>query len=352
MNFGERATIAPGYDISRVIRGGWQLAGDHGEVSREAVTDDLAAFYDAGITTFDCADIYTGVEDMIGDFRAAMLRTRGAAALARLRVHTKFVPDLDLLPVITAADVRRIIDRSLQRLRMERLDLVQFHWWDYDQPRYVETALALQALQTEGKIALVGGTNFDAAHVREIADAGVIFATLQVQYSLLDQRPAGALTEVCAELGTKLLCYGTLAGGFLSDAWRDVAAPQGAFSNRSLVKYRLIIEEFGGWPLFQQLLSVVKTVADRHGASVSNVASRYVLGLPAVAAVIVGARHAEHLGDTLGVATLALTDADRAEIAAVLARRAGPAGEVYALERDRGGRHGSIMKYHLGDGVA
>ncbi len=352
MIFDERFAIAPGYDISRVIRGGWQLAGDHGAVARDAVTNDLAAFYDAGITTFDCADIYTGVEEMIGDFRAAMLQQRGADALARLRVHTKFVPDLDLLPVITGADVRRIIDRSLQRLRMDRLDLVQFHWWDYDQPRYVETALALRELQAEGKIDLIGGTNFDAAHVREIAEAGVTFATLQVQYSLLDQRPAGELTETCRQLGTRLLCYGTLAGGFLSEAWLGAPAPDGALHNRSLVKYRLIIEEFGGWALFQTLLAVVKQVADRHGASLSNVASRYVLDLPAVAAVIVGARHAGHLGDTLAVGALRLTAQDRADIAAVLAQRKGPAGAVYALERDRSGRHGSIMKYHLGDGAA
>ena len=346
--FDERYTLAPGYEISRIIRGGWQLAGDHGAVAHDAVSDDLAAFHDAGITTFDCADIYTGVEAMIGDFRSAMLARRGADALARLRIHTKFVPDLDLLPVITGADVRRIIDRSLQRLRMDRLDLVQFHWWDYAQPRYLETVHHLQTLQSQGKIAMLGGTNFDAAHVREMAEAGAVMATMQVQYSLLDARPAGAMTTLCREIGTKMLCYGTLAGGFLSDAWLGKPAPTGALANRSLVKYRLVIEEFGGWDLFQALLAVLRRVADRHGVSLSNVASRYVLDLPEVAAVIVGARHAGHLGDTLQVGEVRLTDADRIEIAQVLARSVGPEGEVYALERDRTGRHGSIMKYHLG----
>ena len=97
---------------------------------------DMIAFADAGITTFDCADIYTGVEDMIGEFRQ---RYRDAArrcgAQAAFKVHTKFVPDLDMLPRITKAYVEGVIDRSLQRLRMERLDLVQFHWWDYAVPR-------------------------------------------------------------------------------------------------------------------------------------------------------------------------------------------------------------------------
>ena len=89
MSFSETFDLAPGYRISRVLRGGWQLAGGHGPVARDAVSDDLQAFYDAGVTTFDCADIYTGVEEMIGDFRARLLQTRGAEAQARLRVPTK-----------------------------------------------------------------------------------------------------------------------------------------------------------------------------------------------------------------------------------------------------------------------
>lgn len=349
MTLSETCEIKPGYVISRVIRGGWQLAGGHGEVERSSVTQDLAAFYDAGVTTFDCADIYTGVEEMIGDFRAAMLQSRGADALDRLKVHTKFVPDIGLLPTITARDVRRIIERSLQRLRMERLDLVQFHWWDYAQPRYVDTALHLRDLQAEGKINLVSGTNFDASHVQEIADAGVTFATLQVQYSLLDQRPAGRLTDTCRRLGTRFLCYGTLAGGFLSDTWLGKAEPTDALTNRSRVKYKLIIDEFGGWDLFQSLLETLRQVAERHGASIANVASRYVLELPLVAGVIVGASHAGHLEDTIRLGALKLSVQDREAIDAILAQRNGPNGEVYGLERDRSGPHGAIMKYNLGD---
>lgn len=349
MPYTERFALAEGYDISRVIRGGWQLAGDHGAVDPAAVTGDLSAYFDAGITTFDCADIYTGVEAMIGAFRAELLARRGADALRQLKVHTKYVPDLAALTTLTPGDVRRSIDRSLQRLRVERLDLVQFHWWDYDQPRYVETALALRALQQEGKIHLLGGTNFDVARLQAFAAAGVYFASLQVQYSLLDHRPAGAMTAACAALGTRLLCYGTLAGGFLSEAWLGQPAPDGPLANRSRVKYRLIIEEFGGWALFQDLLAVLKQVADGHATSIAAVAARHVLDRPAVAGVIVGASHKRHLPATLAIGDLHLTDADRTAIDAVLMQRQGPSGDVYALERDRSGRHGSIMKYHLNE---
>src|SRR4051812_30494558 len=124
----QRIALAPDYEISRVIRGGWQLSGSHsGKISGDPI-GDMIAFADAGITTFDCADIYTGVEEMIGAFRQRYGDLRGAEALARIKVHTKFVPDLEVLPRIDKTYVMQVIDRSLQRLKLERLDLVQFHW--------------------------------------------------------------------------------------------------------------------------------------------------------------------------------------------------------------------------------
>jgi aryl-alcohol dehydrogenase-like predicted oxidoreductase len=347
MRFEETAELAPGYVISRVIRGGWQLAGGHGAVDRDAVEGDLLAYYQAGITTFDCADIYTGVEEMIGAFRAGVNSSLGAAALARLRVHTKFVPDLEILPRIDRAYVAAIIDRSLIRLGTERLDLVQFHWWDYAAPAFVETALWLKELQAEGKIDLIGATNFDTPHLEAMIAAGVPLRSLQVQYSLLDARPAGAMAEACGRHGVSLLCYGSLAGGFLGQSWLGRSDPGMDFENRSLTKYRLIIEEFGGWDLFQELLATLDAIAAGQGVPLSAVAARHVLDQPCVAAVIVGARDRRHLADTTAMGALRLTDADRRAIGAVLAQRQGLSGDVYYLERDRTGRHGAIMKYNL-----
>lgn len=347
MIFSERTELAGGYEISRVIRGGWQLAGDHGPVDRAAVESDLLAYYQAGVTTFDCADIYTGVEEMIGAFRANVTARLGAAALDRLKVHTKFVPDLAGLASIDRAYVRRIIDRSLTRLRVERLDLVQLHWWDYAAPRWLETAQWLAELEAEGKIDLIGGTNFDTPRVEQLVAGGVPLKSLQVQYSLLDHRPAGAMAAACQQLSVGLLCYGSLAGGFLSERWLGRPEPLEPFENRSLTKYKLIIDDFGGWTLFQELLAALDEIAAEHGVSLAAVASRHVLDQPGVAAVIVGARDRRHLADTVAIGATHLTDANRARIEAVLARRQGPTGDVYDLERDRHGRHGAIMKYNL-----
>jgi len=343
----ETIELAPGYWISRMLRGGWQLAGGHGAIEAERATADMAAFVDEGVTTFDCADIYTGVEEMIGAFREHMLAERGSEALKNFRVHTKFVPDWEALSRVDRAYVREIIHRSLRRLKVERLDLVQFHWWNYAVPGAVETALILKELQDEGKIHQIGGTNFDTPHTRALLDAGVPLVSMQVQYSLLDQRPENELVALCQERGLKLLCYGTVAGGFLSERWLGAPEPQEPFGNRSLAKYKLIIDDFGGWPLFQTMLTTLREIGRKHGVSLTAVATRWVLDRPEVAGAIIGARYAEHLPDNLDVFRIALDEEDRSAIDRVLARKTGPDGDTYTLERDREGRHGRIMHYNL-----
>ncbi|TAM95065.1 MAG: aldo/keto reductase [Rhizobiaceae bacterium] len=343
--------LGTGQKISRVVRGGWQLAGGHGAVSPEEAIEDMTAFADAGITTFDCADIYTGVEELIGAFRAAYADRRGSEALSRIRVHTKFVPDLSQLKTITRPMVEAAIDRSLRRLGVERLDLIQFHWWDYAKPRWLDVAGWLADLRKAGKIANIGGTNFDTPRVIAMMEAGVPLVSMQLQYSLLDARPEKTMAAVARERGISFLCYGTVAGGFLGERWLGRPEPQEALENRSLTKYKLIIDEFGGWETFQALLAVLHRIAMRHGSDIATVASRAILDRKGVAAVIVGARNGAHLASNCAIPDLEMTDADRAEIAAATGAAALLPGDVYTLERDRTSRHGSIMKYELNAGT-
>jgi aryl-alcohol dehydrogenase-like predicted oxidoreductase len=338
----ERIELAPGYSVSRIIKGGWQLAGGHGPIDEATALDDMARFVDAGITTFDCADIYTGVEELIGRF----LRARGTSATP-VQVHTKLVPDLSGLATCSKDDVARAIDRSLARLGVERLDLVQFHWWDYDVPRYLDVAHMLARLREQGKIRLVGLTNFDTERFSAIVDSGVPIASHQVQYSLLDRRPAASMVDACRARGTVLLCYGTLAGGFMSETWLGVPEPPFPHTNRSLTKYHLIIDEFGGWPVFQELLTVLAAIARRHDVGVGSVAIRWVLDRQQVAATIVGATSATQLASTLQASMLRLDEEDIRAVEHVLSRATGPRGDVYALEREKGGKHARIMRYEL-----
>lgn len=339
MDTPQTISLAPGITVSRVAKGNWQLADKHGPAyDHEAAINDMRSFVEAGITLFDCADHYVGVEALIGEFRR-----RHPDLARRLRVSTKVVPDLEAINNLKRADLERIVDTSLQRLGVERLDVAQFHWWDYRAPGYVQAMVWLQELQQAGKIELLGTTNFDTQRLQEIVAAGVTVATNQLQYSVLDHRPENAMVEFCQRHQIALFCYGVLAGGFLSKRWLGAADPTPPFANRSLVKYRLIIEDFGGWAQFQKLLRVLDGIATRHGVSIASVASRYVLDKPAVAVAIIGARSAAHLPETLEVFRLNLDAADRSAIAAVTREASGPLGDCYALERAEDGPHSAIM---------
>jgi aryl-alcohol dehydrogenase-like predicted oxidoreductase len=279
---------------------------------------------------------------MIGDFRESH------PSLAPLvQVHTKFVPDYEKLGNVKRDYVERIIDRSIKRLKVERLDVVQYYWWDPDgRPGFVETGLMLKDLKDAGKIARIGATNFNTRQLKMLVDAGVPIATNQPQYSPVDRRPESHLIPYCMEQGIVQLCYGTLAGGFFSAGWLGKPEPFEPLGNRSLTKYKLIIEDFGGWSLFQELLGAMKTAADKHGVTVALVALRWTLDQPNVGAAIVGATSVRHVDENLKVFSFALDDEDNAAIRSVLARRQGPAGDCYDLERDKEGRHGSIMRYN------
>lgn len=342
-----RTELRPGYSISRIIKGGWQLAGGHGSFDRQQAVDDMLQFVDKGITTFDCADIYTGVEEMIGDAVKQLRQRETGPVEERIQVHTKLVPDLDSLPHIRHEDIEAIIDRSLKRLNLEQLHLVQFYWWDLSLGDPLASLDVLKTLRTKGKIRYLGCTNWDQLAMQDFVDNDFDMVSAQVQYSLLDNRPAGAFSQWCSTHDIQILCYGVLAGGFLTDKWLGKPDPGFSFENRSLIKYRLIIEDFGGWDLFQSLLKTLHDIGKEHGVPLSAIATSYMLRQPQVAATIIGARTAANIADTLASEDASLSDTQLAAIDKVTSQRTGPAGNVYALEGDRNGPHGRIMKYNL-----
>lgn len=336
--------LAPGYRISRVINGCWQLSAGHGggPTNEAEALKRFAALVDAGFTTFDCADIYTGVESLLGRFR------RSLPDPETIQVHTKLVPNRAALPTLTDAAIDAAIDRSRRRLGMERLDLVQFHWWDYAVPGLQRMADRLVEAQAAGRIRCLGVTNFDTDHVMQLQQAGIPLVSLQAQYSLLDRRPEPGMAALAAASGPRLLAYGALAGGFLSERYLGSEPPPSM--NRSLAKYRLIIEEAGGWAALQDLLQVLAQVAGRQGATLSGVAARWVLDQTGVAAVILGVGRRARVDERLALGRLQLDRQDRQHIAAALGQLRAVPGDMYALEREPEGVHGRIIKTDLNAG--
>jgi len=348
----KRIALQGDYSISRVIKGGWQLAGGHGAINHEQAIKDMFAYYDIGITTFDCADIYTGVEELIGDFLKQLAKQRGAAEKELVQVHTKYVPDRAALGQLKDSDVRAAIQRSCSRLGVERLDVVQFHWWDFGIEQYIEVALMLKNLQAEGLIRNIGLTNFDPEHTAKLLDHGVDILSNQVQYSVLDHRPEVSLLDFNHDHNIALFCYGTLAGGFISSKYLGKKEPSETelASNRSLIKYKLIIDDLGGWSVLQNLLRKLDDVGKRHNVSISEAALLYLLCKKQVAAVIVGLRDSHYAQSLHSIYDKNLSIKEMNEIEAVLGSKTQVLGDVYELERYNQ-KHSEVMKYNLNSEV-
>jgi len=330
--------LTKGYEISPVIKGGWQLSSGHSlntKIEDEQAISDTVAFVEAGISTLDFGDIYTGVEELIGK------AVKRLANRDLVQLHTKYVPNENFLHDFDRSDVSTIVHRSLSRLGVDQVDLVQFHWWKYEANNYIVAMEELFKLKAAGKIRHVSITNFDLPHVKEFVEAGFKPASIQLQYSILDRRPENGLVDYCIEHDIGILCYGTVAGGFFSEKFLGTPEPTSA-ETRSNVKYQLIIEEFGGWSLFQKLLTTLKSIADSHDTDIATISSAYTLNRPGVKGVIVGARNISHLQSNLKIPEIKFKEDELAAIANIISEAKGPDGDVYQLER-YSDKHRNIM---------
>jgi aryl-alcohol dehydrogenase-like predicted oxidoreductase len=306
--------------ICRILNGMWQVSGAHGAIDPARAVEAMFACHDAGFTTWDLADHYGPAEDLIGNFRRQFAARHGEERLPEIQAFTKWVPSPGAM---TRRTVEEAIGVSLRRMGTDRLDLLQFHWWDYRDQRYLDALRHLADLRNDGKIRHLALTNFDTERLAIIAGHGIPIVSNQVQYSLVDRRPAAKMETFCAEYGITLLTYGTLLGGLLSEKYLGRPEPaRGELTTASLQKYKQMIDAWGGWALFQELLTGLKRIADKRAVSIANVATRYVLDRPAVAGIIIGARLglAEHIADNARVFDFALDADDLAAMEPMLAK--------------------------------
>jgi aryl-alcohol dehydrogenase-like predicted oxidoreductase/enamine deaminase RidA (YjgF/YER057c/UK114 family) len=324
----ERTSLPGGLDISRLVCGLWQVADlekNGTTLDPEAGANALAAYAHAGFDTFDMADHYGSAELITG-----RLLARSQATAKKPVAFTKWCPEPGPM---TADVVRKGVRERLDRLGVEKVDLLQFHWWTFEHPAWLDALHEMKQLMEEGLIGALGVTNFDAAHLRLAIADGVPIATNQVSFSLIDRRAAGDLSVLCAEKGVKLLAYGTLCGGFLSEKWLGKSEPA-EIPDWSRSKYKRFIDVAGGWTAFQGILRAAAEIARKRGVSVSNVATRWVLEHEAVAAAIIGARlgESEHRDDNLKIFDFALDNEDHARLAEAFATTApipGDCGDEY-----------------------
>src|SRR5262245_58502375 len=185
-----RIRLAPALDICRVVTGLWQVA----DMERDGRTLDpvrsaqeLAAYAAAGFDSFDMADHYGSAEIIAGRYLAGARNGALARGSGTPRAFTKWCPAAG--PMTTDV-VRDAIARSITRMGVDRIDLLQFHWWVFQHPAYIDALEQLVGLRQEGVIGELGVTNFDADHLHLIAKHGIPVVSNQVSFSLLDRRAA------------------------------------------------------------------------------------------------------------------------------------------------------------------
>ncbi|GKY99165.1 hypothetical protein MPSEU_000872000 [Mayamaea pseudoterrestris] len=321
--------------LSRSIQGYWQLAGGHGKYRKSDATANMVAHYDAGFTSLDTADIYGPSERIVGNFVGMQLQQKPV-------VCTKFCC-FRFLDDIDRAEVRDRILKACERLQVKQLPLVALFWSNYDIKRYVDVGLYLAELQEEGLIGEIGATNFDLIRLQELHKAGVPLVSHQVQLSALDRRPIqSGMVDWCHEHDIKIISFGSVASGILSDASLNAPSPltKQEQTTASLRLYSSTAERFGDWSLVQELLHVMREIAQgvrNDGrcaqANISNVAQRYVLDTPGVAAIIIGVRNVSHLEENVRTHSFTLTAEEVDAINQVVAKRKGPKGDVWDIER-------------------
>jgi len=206
-------------------------------------------------------------------------------------------------------------------MRTNSIDLLQFHWYDYDDNSYIPALKFLCELRDEGKIKHIGLTNFDTQRLQIITQNGIRVVSNQVSYSLIDARPEKHMLEFCLANNIKILAFGTLLGGLLSEKYLGVPEPSRSDMNTSsLRRYKGWVDKWGGWHLFQELLQSLKEISLRYSVSLSNVACRYILDKPSIGGVIIGVRCgiSEHIEDTLRISSFQLDDKDVKQLETVI----------------------------------
>lgn len=356
-NDGTATRIAP------IINGCWTLAGGHGRIEREEIVRVMGEHAARGLTTFDTADIYGPSEATLGVFRELWGTSRSGEEdrPEDVQIFTKFVPNIFRV-VPDRKFVRASIDRSRAALRMEELDLVQLHWWDYSVDGLLEVANSLMELKEEGIIKSIGVTNMNLDSLQKLVDAGISITCNQVQFSLLDTRPLrSGMMEYCRERNIKIFSYGTLAGGLLSDRHveeREAGGSGGGggrgggslfdfggslpsfsrtpppppLTTSSLKMYWRTVQEAGGRDYWKHLLLTVSKIAKKHGVSVADVALRWAIEAGPVHP-IVGMRNSSHIDDNLRALSFSLDADDHIQISEAQKSAKGPQGDCYDMER-------------------
>lgn len=304
-------TLGP-FSVSEIALGTWQVADNKSRgISEEESVAAILEAVDQGVNLIDTANAYGFgyAEEVVGKALAGrrdqvVIATKGGTVWDDSGRRWR-----DSSP----AALKRSVEESLKRLRTDVIDLYQIHWPDPNTP-VEESWQAMMELIQEGKIKAAGVSNYNAEQIRRCLQVGPV-TSLQLPYHMFHRDMEKELLPLCQQEGIVLLPYGPLGHGMLSGKMDPQSPPQLPPGD-----WRWSLDMFHkSYREHAEAAVRLQELAARHGRPLSQLAIAWILRLPEVASVIVGARTPAQVRPHLGASGWTLTPEELAEIDAILA---------------------------------
>jgi aryl-alcohol dehydrogenase-like predicted oxidoreductase len=309
-----------GLKVSAIGFGCWEIGGTYGRIDESEFQRAVAMAIDSGITCFDTAEAYG-----MGVSEEALARALGGRR-NEVVLATKFGVGYEEMPNrrdSSRARVAASIDKSLQRLKTDHVEIYLVHWPDPLTP-LAETMAALDGIVRQGKVRYIGVSNFRLAQIEEAMQLRRI-DVVQYAWNMFDRRMQAEIFPYCAAQQIGVMAYGSLAYGMLSGTfhagmqfaesdWRSKGGMLGSLN---------LFRTFFGPEHFPRNLAAVeelKRIAARYGKSLPQFALRWTLSNPIVGTALVGFRAPGEVAENAGALGWEISRADMAEVDGILAR--------------------------------
>jgi aryl-alcohol dehydrogenase-like predicted oxidoreductase len=307
--------------VSAIGFGCWEIGGTYGRIDEGQFAHAVQSAIDKGITCFDTAEAYG-----MGVSEEALARALGSRR-RDVVIVTKFGVGYDEMPNRRDSSRPRVIasiEKSLQRLRTDHVDVYLVHWPDPSTP-LDETMRALDDIVRQGKARSIGVSNFRLAQIEECMRSRQI-DVVQYGWNMFDRRMQAELFPYCAAHQIGVMAYGSLAYGMLSGTFHagmqfeesDWRSKGGMLGNLNLFRSLFGPEHF---PRNLAAVDELKGLAAKYDKTLPQFALRWTLSNPVIGTALVGFREPAEVTENLGALGWTITPADMAEIDAILARR-------------------------------
>ena len=307
-------------EVSAIGFGCWEIGGTYGRIDESQFGRAIRQAIDNGITCFDTAEAYG-----MGVSEEALARALGDRR-RDVSIVTKFGVGYEELPARRDSSRARVvasIEKSLQRLRTDHVDVYLVHWPDPDTP-FDETIGSLDDIVRQGKARYIGVSNFRLAQLETCMRLRRI-DVVQYGWNMFDRRMQAEIFPYCAAQAIGVMAYGSLAYGMLSGTFHggiqfeesDWRSRGGMLGNISLFR-----SLFGPEHFLRNLDAVedLKRLAAKYDKTLPQFALRWTLANPVVGTALVGFREPAEVTENLGALGWTISAPDMAEIDMILAR--------------------------------